>query len=72
VKSEVVNYVLKKPSSDHRQAIDQAIERSLQAHELLLAGAMDKALAAIHAQPPRPKPPRPAAVPVVPPAGDLT
>lgn len=60
VKSEVVNYVLKKPSSDHREAIDKAVDQSLKACDLLLAGEMDKALAVIHAQPPRPKPtPRP-------------
>lgn len=58
VKSEVVNYVLKKPSAEHREAIDKAIAQSLGASELLMAGDMDKALALIHAQPPRPKPPR--------------
>ena len=58
VKAEVVKYVLKKPSSSDREAIDKAIEQSLGASELLAAGAMDKALAAIHAMPPRPKPPR--------------
>jgi len=60
VKAEVVNYVLKKPSPDHRTGIEAAIDRSLQATDPLLAGDMDKALATIHAQPPRPKPPRPA------------
>ncbi len=60
VKAEVVNYVLKKPSSEQREAIDVAVERSLQAVDFLLAGDMDAALARIHAQPPRPKPPRPA------------
>jgi PTH1 family peptidyl-tRNA hydrolase len=59
VKAEVVNYVLKKPSAEHREAIARAMDQSLTASELLLAGEMDKALAAIHAQPPRPKPPRP-------------
>jgi PTH1 family peptidyl-tRNA hydrolase len=58
VKAEVVNYVLKKPSAEHREAIGKAIEQSLAASELLIAGEMDRALAAIHAQPPRPKPPR--------------
>ncbi len=58
VKAEVVNYVLKKPSADDREAIHKAIDQSLGASDLLLAGTMDKALAAIHAQPPRPKPPR--------------
>ena len=58
VKAEVVNYVLKKPSATDRDAIQLALERSLSATDWLLAGEMDKALAAIHAQPPRPKPPR--------------
>jgi PTH1 family peptidyl-tRNA hydrolase len=66
VKSEVANYVLKKPSAEHRDAIALATERSLQASDRLLAGEMDAALALIHAQPPRPKPPRPAVVPVLP------
>ncbi len=58
VKAEVVNYVLKKPSAEHREAIDRTIDKTLQACDLLIAGAMDQALARIHAQPPRPKPPR--------------
>ena len=58
-KAEVVNYVLKKPSADDRAAIDKASEQSLKAAGLLMQGEMDKALAAIHAQPQRPKPPRP-------------
>jgi PTH1 family peptidyl-tRNA hydrolase len=66
VKAEVVNYVLRKPAAADREAIEGAIERSLQACEQLLAGEMDKALALIHAQPPRPKPPRPAAAPAAP------
>jgi PTH1 family peptidyl-tRNA hydrolase len=61
VKAEVVNYVLKNPSPDHREAIQRTIEKSLEARDLLLAGSMDLALARIHAQAPRPKPPRPAA-----------
>ena len=67
VKSEVIHYVLKKPSADHRLEIDKAIEKTLDAVGALLAGDMEKALARIHAQPPRPKPPRPAAA-VQPPA----
>jgi PTH1 family peptidyl-tRNA hydrolase len=59
VKAEVVNYVLRKPSPDDREAIAKAIDRSLGASDQLIAGDMDKALATIHAQPPRPKPPRP-------------
>jgi PTH1 family peptidyl-tRNA hydrolase len=63
VKAEVVNYVLRKPSPEHREAIAKAIEQSLGASDLLMAGEMDKALARIHAKPPRPKPPRPPAPP---------
>ena len=66
VKSEVIHWVLKKPSPDHREAIESTIQRSLQAVPLLLAGDMAAALAKIHAQPPRPKPPR---LKPVPPAG---
>jgi PTH1 family peptidyl-tRNA hydrolase len=59
VKAEVVNYVLKKPSAEHRDAIAKASEQSLKSVDEMLSGAMDKALAIVHAQPPRPKPPRP-------------
>ena len=65
VKAEVVNYVLKKPSAEHREAIDKASAQSLEAFDHLLAGEMDKALAVIHAGPQRPKPPRPVS-PLVP------
>ncbi|MFO1266136.1 MAG: aminoacyl-tRNA hydrolase [Rubrivivax sp.] len=58
VKAEVPNYVLKRPSAEHRDAIMKAIEQSLGAAPALLAGDMDKALARIHAGPQRPKPPR--------------
>ena len=59
-KSEVVNWVLKKPSLDHRVAIDQSIARALKALPHLLAGEMDKATMLVHtSKPPRPKPPRP-------------
>ena len=59
-KSDVVNWVLKKPSLDHRVAIDQSIDRALKALPHLLAGEMDKATMLVHtSKPPRPKPPRP-------------
>lgn len=58
VRAEVVDYVLRKPAPDHREAIEKTIERTLEASELLLTGPMGQALAKIHAQPPRPKPPR--------------
>jgi peptidyl-tRNA hydrolase, PTH1 family len=58
-KAEVVNWVLKKPSPDHRIAIEQCIDRTLKAAAGLLAGEMDKATMLIHtSKPPRPKPPR--------------
>lgn len=59
IKAEVVNYVLKKPSTEDRLAIHKASAQALEAVNFLLAGEMDAALARIHAQPPRPKPPRP-------------
>ena len=71
VKAEVVNYVLKKPSPDQREAIAKSIEQSLKAVDALLAGEMDRALALIHAQPPRPKPPRPPRPPEAPCAAPL-
>lgn len=68
-KAEVVNYVLKKPSAADREALEKAIERSLEASDALLAGAMDRALALIHAQPQRPKPPRRPPPPATPEGG---
>lgn len=59
-KAEVANWVLKKPASDQREALDIAIERAVRALPELLAGQMDKATSLIHtSKPPRPKPPRP-------------
>ena len=65
VKAEVVDYVLRKPSTEHRELIEQTIERSVDALDLLLAGEMERAMMKVHAKPPRPKAPRPA------PAADL-
>ena len=47
-KNEVTNWVLKKPSQDHRIGIEQAIDRSLKAVPDLLNGEMDKATKIIH------------------------
>ena len=59
VKSEVIDWVLKRPSLDEHIAIDQSIDRALKALPYLLAGDMDKATLLIHTnKPPRPKPPR--------------
>ncbi|MDW5442615.1 aminoacyl-tRNA hydrolase [Polaromonas sp. SM01] len=64
VKSEVINWVLKKPSQEHRVAIEDSIARSLKAVPALLAGEMEKATMLIHTSaPPRPKPPRKPDVP---------
>jgi PTH1 family peptidyl-tRNA hydrolase len=66
-KSEVVSWVLKKPSADHRIAIEQTIDRALKALPHLLAGEMDKATMLIHtSKPPRPKLPKPAPAPTAP------
>ena len=60
-KAEVVHWVLKKPSLDHRIAIDQTIDRAIKALPHLLTGSMDKATMQIHtSNPPRPKLPNPA------------
>ncbi len=70
IKSEVIHWVLKKPSLDHRIAIDQTIERSLKAIPHFLSGEMNKATMLVHtSKAPRPKPPRlepPAAAPKAP------
>lgn len=59
VKSEVIHWVLKKPLKEQREAIDDAISRTLHAVPALLAGEMEKATLLIHtSKPPRPKPPR--------------
>ena len=61
-KSEVANWVLKKPAPDQRTLIEDSIAHSLKAHAAMLAGDMDKATLLVHTtKPPRPKPSRPAA-----------
>jgi PTH1 family peptidyl-tRNA hydrolase len=63
-RAEVLDWVLRKPSPDHRIAIEQAIDRSLKALPHFLGGAMDKATMQIHTtKPPRPKPLPPATTP---------
>ncbi|HNT39626.1 MAG TPA: aminoacyl-tRNA hydrolase [Rubrivivax sp.] len=61
VKAEVVDYVLRKPAPDQREALLASIERTLAASAELIAGDMDRATMKIHAGPVRPKPPRGAA-----------
>jgi PTH1 family peptidyl-tRNA hydrolase len=58
-REEVVNWVLRKPAPEQRDAIRDCIGKTMEALPLLLDGPMDRALTAIHAKPPRPKPPRP-------------
>lgn len=57
VRSEVANWVLRKPAPEHREAIEQCIAQSIEALPLLLDGPMERAMMKIHAKPPRPKPP---------------
>ena len=58
VKDEVADYVLRKPTASDRQAIAQAIEKSLQVLDEMLQGHMERAMMTLHAKPQRPKPPR--------------
>jgi PTH1 family peptidyl-tRNA hydrolase len=59
VKAEVVNYVLRKPPAEEREAIDKCIEQAISALPMMWEGDMERALMKVHARPPRPKPPRP-------------
>jgi peptidyl-tRNA hydrolase, PTH1 family len=60
VKSEVANWVLKKPAPDQRSAIEDCVTRTSLALPHLLSGDIVKATQMVHtAKPPRPKPPRP-------------
>ena len=63
VKAEVIHWVLKKPMAEQRSLIQESIDRSIKAADLLVQGEMDKAAVLIHThKPPRPKPPRPEGV----------
>jgi PTH1 family peptidyl-tRNA hydrolase len=64
VKAEVVNYVLRKPLAEHREAIEKSIEQSITALPLMFEGDMERALMKVHAKPPRPKPPKPTPDPI--------
>ena len=62
VKAEVIDYVLRKPPPDQRDAIEKSIAHCVNSLDLLLAGDMERAMMKVHARPPRPKPaPAPAA-----------
>ena len=56
VKAEVIDYVLRKPPAAERDAIEQSIERSLTALDLLLAADMERAMMKIHVKAARAKP----------------
>jgi peptidyl-tRNA hydrolase, PTH1 family len=59
VRSEVANWVLKKPAPEQRTLIEECVARTLKAAPALIAGEMDKAMLLVHtSKPPRPKPPR--------------
>ena len=60
-RAAVVDYVLRKPPAEEREAIDKSIVDTLGALDLLLAGELEAATMKIHAKPQRPKPPRPPA-----------
>jgi peptidyl-tRNA hydrolase, PTH1 family len=62
-RAEVIDYVLRKPKPEHRDAITEAIARTLPALDLLLAGEMERALMKINAKPPRPKLPKAPPIP---------
>ncbi|PKO63088.1 MAG: aminoacyl-tRNA hydrolase [Betaproteobacteria bacterium HGW-Betaproteobacteria-18] len=61
-KAEVVHWVLKKPSLEHRIAMDQAVDRALKAVPQFLSGDMEQATRLVHtSKPPRPNNPKPPA-----------
>jgi peptidyl-tRNA hydrolase, PTH1 family len=60
VKSEVADWVLRKPAPEQRTAMEECIARTLKAAPAFIAGEMEKATLLVHtSKPPRPKPPRP-------------
>jgi peptidyl-tRNA hydrolase, PTH1 family len=62
VKSEVADWVLKKPAPEQRTAMEECVARTVKAYPALVAGEMPKATLLIHtSKPPRPKPSRPPA-----------
>jgi PTH1 family peptidyl-tRNA hydrolase len=58
-RNEVSGYVLRRPPIAERQLVEDCIQKSMDAVPQMLTGQLDKALAKIHAKPPRPKPPKP-------------
>jgi PTH1 family peptidyl-tRNA hydrolase len=72
VRAEVIDYVLRKPAPEHREAIHQCIERSMQALDALRDGDMERVTMLVHAKPPRPKAPKPTEAGATRPAGGGT
>ena len=63
MKSEVADWVLRKPAPADREAIEDCVARTLKAAPAMLSGDMTQATQLVHThKPPRPKPPRPAGV----------
>ena len=59
VKAEVIDYVLRKPKPEARDAIEETIAKTMTVLDLIAAGEMERATMKLNAKPPRPKPPRP-------------
>ena len=57
VKAEVINWVLKKPMTDHLRIIEACIAESLKAVPLLVSGDMAKATMQLHTKPKVPRDP---------------
>ncbi|MES2090029.1 MAG: aminoacyl-tRNA hydrolase [Pseudomonadota bacterium] len=65
IKTEVAAYVLRKPPQSEHEAIEKCIDKVLPAVDAMIAGDMAKATLLVHAQPQRPKPPKPVQPPPV-------
>jgi PTH1 family peptidyl-tRNA hydrolase len=59
VRAEVIEWVLRKPAPEHRQAIHDGIARSITALPLLLAGDIARATMVLHTKADPPKAPAP-------------
>jgi PTH1 family peptidyl-tRNA hydrolase len=58
-RSEVAAYVLRKPPSAEREAIQDSMNLAMSGLDAMLQGDMQAAVLKVHAKPPRPKPARP-------------
>jgi PTH1 family peptidyl-tRNA hydrolase len=58
----VAGYVLRRAPAPERELLQQCIDKTLPLLPLILAGQLDAATQKLHAKPPRPKPPKPAAL----------